>query len=70
MDSENESTCRNCGAAINRYCHSQAGSLKAYAWTDVPEDDEGDPRYGTFCQDHGDYPWVHVPEDGSDGSDA
>ena len=46
---EESSICEECGRTIYRYCHSRAGTLKAYAWTDIPEDSETDPRYGTRC---------------------
>jgi hypothetical protein len=47
---EERPVCRLCDEPIYRYCHSQAGSLKAYVWTDVDPDGEDDPRYGTRCQ--------------------
>ena len=54
-------TCENCEQEVWRYCHSQAGSLKAYAWTSIPEDSEDDQRNGVFCEEHGDWPWIHAP---------
>jgi hypothetical protein len=64
MKTEERSVCRLCDEPIYRYCHSQAGSLKAYAWSDVDPDGEDDPRYGTKCQYAGTMSaWQHRPEE-------
>ena len=55
-------TCENCEREIRQYVHSRAGSLTVSAWTTVMENDEDDPRDGTFCDEHGDWPWTHRPE--------
>jgi len=62
MTEQEQGTCEQCGATIYRYCHSQAGSLKAYAWTDIPEDSDTDQRYGTRCAESGSGIGSHVPE--------
>lgn len=56
--------CEDCGDEISRYCHSQWGNVKAYAWTNVPEDSEDDPRYGTVCGITG---RAHRPDDETEG---
>jgi hypothetical protein len=66
---EATSECVECGAPIYRYCHSQAGSLKAYVWTDIDPDggwNDPDPRWGTLCYADPDAsipPW-HIPSEG------
>lgn len=55
------SECEYCELPIWRYCHSQAGTLKAYAWTTIDPDGEDDPRYGVTC-DEQDNAWArHAP---------
>lgn len=44
--------CDNCGEPLETWCHSQAGSMKAYAWTHCyrEPDDADDPRNRRYCQ--------------------
>lgn len=54
---EATATCRKCDEPIWLYCHSQAGILKAYAWSNT-NPDEDEPRYGTTYEDGR----AHAPE--------
>lgn len=66
MLTEATSTCETCEEPIYLYCHSQAGRIRALAWTDVDPDGDIDPRYGTRCVGF----TAHVPEGSSEeGSD-
>lgn len=55
--SEIPSECAKCSESIWSYCHSEAGSIRAYAWTTIGPDSADDPRYGVRCSTFG----PHVP---------
>ena len=62
MNEQAKEYCVDCGETIYLYCHSQAGNLKAYAWTTVDEYADEDQRWGTTCdQDNTSYPGLHHP---------
>ncbi len=52
-------TCAECGAEVWNYVHSEAGPIKATAWTTEGPESETDPRYGTRCPNT---VGRHVPE--------
>jgi len=55
-------TCERCEETIYRYCHSEYGTTKVYAWTTISSWSEYDQRYGTTCDEI----YRHIPEQDGD----